>query len=476
MGGASEQLTVFDLFCGAGGMSLGFHAAGFRIVGAADFDERAGQTFQTNFSILQPDAPPEVFFGARGDVQQMDLSAIGNRLAPDVLIGGPPCQAFSRVGRAKLESLSGKGFEEDPRNSLYLHFVDALREWQPRAFVMENVPGMLSVRGANIADAIARRLSSCGYKVGYALLNAAWYGVPQLRERLFFIGFRSDLGLEPVIPEPRHRVETSVGYIHRDEFETLPMPFLEHYRIRVDTAGAAAPAVPVHEAIGDLPALMDHLEDEEAARITRFRGERKYEGSPQSEFSNLMRNWPGLPSPHMLDDHEVRKTPRDYETFARMEEGDRYPEAVRIARERVEENLKRRAAGGESAEAGSREYDAIVASIVPPYGGTRDAESSEWEEVFVDRWRKLFRDQPSWTVPAHLAKDSYSHIHYDARQARMISVREAARLQSFPDGYRFYGNMGDCFRQIGNAVPPLLAKAIALALNPQLIQRGAMAG
>jgi DNA (cytosine-5)-methyltransferase 1 len=83
---------------------------------------------------------------------------------------------------------------------------------------------------------------------------------------------------------------------------------------------------------------------------------------------------------------------------------------------------------------------------------------------FIDKWRKLIPDQPSWTIPAHLARDSYSHIHHDSSQARMVSVREAARLQSFPDAFEFSGNMGDCFRQIGNAVPPLLAWAVAASV------------
>ena len=89
-------------------------------------------------------------------------------------------------------------------------------------------------------------------------------------------------------------------------------------------------------------------------------------------------------------------------------------------------------------------------------------------DVFVDKWRKLVPDEPSWTITAHLAKDSYSHIHYDSEQARALSVREAARLQSFPDGFKFAGNMGDCFRQIGNAVPPVLARAIAEKLRSQI--------
>jgi DNA (cytosine-5)-methyltransferase 1 len=127
-----------------------------------------------------------------------------------------------------------------------------------------------------------------------------------------------------------------------------------------------------------------------------------------------------------------------------MKPGDRYPDALAIARRRFSGAMQRWIRNGGRTRA-PRERD-----FVPPY---RD-------DNFPEKWRKLFRDQPAWTVTAHLAKDTYSHIHYDSSQARMITVREAARLQSFPDGWRFAGNIGDRFRQIGNAVPPLLGLAL----------------
>jgi len=132
-----------------------------------------------------------------------------------------------------------------------------------------------------------------------------------------------------------------------------------------------------------------------------------------------------------------------------MKHGDRYPQAIVLAKNRLEQELKE--LGSDAPKPGTAEYESLEASIVPPYG-KRDGYSNH-----PDRWRKLFPQEPSWTLPAHLSKDSYSHIHHDHDQARMISVREAARLQSFPDRFRFQGNLGDCFRQIGNAVPPLLA-------------------
>jgi DNA (cytosine-5)-methyltransferase 1 len=156
-----------------------------------------------------------------------------------------------------------------------------------------------------------------------------------------------------------------------------------------------------------------------------------------------------------------------------MRHGDRYPAAKEIAEARFQEALDQLRKEGKAPAADSNEWKALRKHYVPPYD----------VEEFLEKWGKLRPDRPSWTVPAHLAKDSYSHIHPDSNQARMISVREAARLQSFPDGFHFCGNIGECFRQIGNAVPPLLAWAIAATLlrslgirsipPPSLSDRGA---
>jgi len=162
----------------------------------------------------------------------------------------------------------------------------------------------------------------------------------------------------------------------------------------------------------------------------------------------------------MLLDHVIRYLPRDYPIFARMNPGDQYPEAYQHAVAMFEEHLTRLAKQGVKIKAGSEQYEEIRASIVPPYDVGK----------FPNKWRKIWRDQPARTLMAHLGKDSYSHIHYDSRQARTISVREAARLQSFPDGFVFCGTMNPAFRQIGNAVPPLLAKAIASHMMKTLKQ------
>lgn len=447
-----SMLTVLDLFCGAGGLSLGFQAAGCRILAAVDVDETAAQTFSENFARLQPDAPPAVFTGDEGNIENLDIERLTRGNPPDILIGGPPCQGFSRLGRAKLDSLSDEGFAGDPRNTLYRRFLDAAEISKPRAVLMENVPGMLSVAGRNVANDVADDLARRGYRVGYAVLNSVWYGVPQFRERLFFVGLRADLEVEPVMPPATHATPLPQGYQQPKAQLMLPLPLMQHHELPVEVKKAAIPAVTVADALDDLPLLTGHLSDESPLPRGDFRNSLAYRCAPHSRYAHLMRSWPGFPQTETVVDHSIRRTPRDYETFRRMNHGDRYPAALQIARERRDEELRR--LGDTAPLADSAEYRELERRFIPPYP----------EDIFIDKWRKLIPDQPAWTVPAHLSKDAYSHIHHDSEQARAISIRDAARLQSFPDAFLFSGNMGDCFRQVGNAVPPLVAWALATQL------------
>jgi DNA (cytosine-5)-methyltransferase 1 len=459
---------VVDLFCGAGGLSLGFLAAGCRILAAADADPAAARSYRHNFALLQPHHPPRVLGGEEADLEMIDLDGLVGPDRPDILVGGPPCQAFSRLGRAKLNSLSDEGFRGDPRNVLYRRFLAAVDRWRPRALVMENVPGMLSVGGVNYADIVCSELAATGYHTGYALLNAVWYGAPQFRERIFFIGTREDLGLRPAAPPTTFQADLPEGYSRPLREVPRPLPFGGEWerdlgQLAVPGTPREAAAVTVREALDDLPALTDHLTKARRPRGD-FRRHMPYRSAPPSWYATLMRCWRGFPSPTGVDDHAVRRTPRDYETFRRMKPGDRFPEAMAIARAIRDEELARLQSAGTAPDPGTQEWDEFEARFVPPYD----------EQDFTDKWRKLIPERPSWTVPAHLAKDSYSHIHYDDAEARMISIREAARLQTFPDAFLFAGNMGDCFRQIGNAVPPLLAWAVAAAVMG-LLGHGAQA-
>lgn len=446
-----KRLGVVDLFCGAGGFSLGFQAAGCHILGAVDVDETAATTYANNIGRLQPDAVPVVLSGDEGNVEDLDLQRLAARGQPDILIGGPPCQGFSRVGRAKLDSLTEEGHSADPRNELYIRFLEAAALWKPLAVVMENVPGMLSIGGRNVADDAAADLAERGYRVGYAVLNAVWYGVPQYRERLFFVGIREDLERHPSMPPATHFAALPSGYLRPLAEWTAPLPFIQHSELPVDTGLASMSATTSRQALDDLPALNDHLSDPGRANNGAVQAPMEYKRAPHSQYARLMRSWPGLLAPSLVHDHVIRRTPRDYETFKRMKPGDRYPQALAIARARLQEELERLTISDTAPVFGTPEYLALERRFVPPYP----------EEIFVDKWRKLIPDQPSWTVPAHLSKDAYSHIHYDSDQARAISIREAARLQSFPDAFTFSGNVGERFRQVGNAVPPLLAWAVA---------------
>jgi DNA (cytosine-5)-methyltransferase 1 len=211
-----------------------------------------------------------------------------------------------------------------------------------------------------------------------------------------------------------------------------------------------SPAVTVAEAIGDLPRLRPGDEQARAVGMALSR-----EPSP---WALAMRNWPGRPADQVVTGNWYRSTPRDYRIFRDMAHGHRYPDAVEIAHTLFEEEIARLRGAGQAPKPGSRAYFALRKAFIPQYRN----------DAFDDKWAKLHPDRPSWTVTAHLSRDSYSHIHYDNSQHRTITIREAARLQSFPDAVEFCGSYGDQFRQIGNAVPPLMARAIAAELLAQL--------
>lgn len=451
------RFTVLDLFSGAGGMALGFEAAGCRCVGAVEKDTSAAETFRTMFA---HDAP--VVFGGpeQGDVNHLNASDVVGALEspPDIIVGGPPCQGFSRVGRAKQRSLLDEdhierhGFVLDPgRNELYRFFLDTVALAKPKAFVMENVPGMREHMGVDVAKRIAREAAACGYNVRYFLLNAAWYGVPQHRWRIFFVGMRSDLG-HCALPSPPMRLRYDARTC--PEGIALPEDPWMVWGNGIPLASNAMPPVTVREAIGDLPKQTQHLDG-----IQPKEQRLPYRRRPISDWAERMRRWPNRPSDGQVSGNKYRFTPRDFRIFRQMTPGDCYPEALIIANRLFQDHLRELKHKQQAPVPKSPEWEELRRAFVPPYRN---------DGSFVDKWHKLQPHEPSWTVTAHLGKDTYSHIHYQSSQARMITVREAARLQSFPDAFEFSGNMGACFRQIGNAVPPLLAQAIAAQLVGQL--------
>ena len=376
--------TVLDIFCGAGGMSLGFENAGCQILGGIDKNHYAINTHHKNFPTATLKLVPQ-------DIRELhNLDQLG--LEPgsvDILVGGPPCQVFSRVGIGKMRKL-GRDVESDPRNFLYQEFVRFVAHYKPLCFVMENVDNL-----ANKGETLARihkdfkdhqrKKGYFDYKVDYRVLDASEFGVPQKRMRLFIVGIRSDLGIEPLFPNKLVKHTVSVG-----------------------------------EAIYDLPDLQPFV----MPLKTKSSGprqkdiERSYKCSAQSPYQIKMRKqkkegegvWNHLCRAH---------NDKDIMIFKILNQGGKY-------RDIPEEMMRYRV------------------------------------DIFDDKYKRLIWDEPSWTLTAHMRKDGLAYIH--PLQDRSISVREAARIQSFPDDFIFYAPMTRMFELVGNSVPPLLAEAVAKPL------------
>jgi DNA (cytosine-5)-methyltransferase 1 len=459
---AGAPPRVLDLFAGCGGLSLGFKSAGFEIAAAVEYDPDAAASHGLNFHPGQPNHSAAIDITRTEPRTLADDLQLGSvERAVDVIVGGPPCQAYARVGRSKLREIQDhpEAYLHDPRANLFKRYLDYVDAFQPLALLMENVPDVLNQGGRNIAEEVADALDSKGYVVGYTLLNAAFYGVPQMRERMFLVAYRRELGATVKFPEPSHWIDLPQGYLstrqvalqslsgrlangERHFYVPPPLPHRE-----------LASAVTASEALSDLPVIMALRDGTLKRGARRFDVPVQYLSPPAvGTYAEQMRAWSGYAAPaEGVSDHVIRYLPRDWKLFARMKPGDQYPEAHSEAVRMFEEELQRRRSDGRSIRAGSREYEELRASFVPPYDPGK----------FPNKWRKMEADRPARTLMAHLGKDSYSHIHYDSIQARTISVREAARLQSFPDGFRFSGTMNPAFRQIGNAVPPLMAKRLA---------------
>lgn len=455
---------VLDLFAGCGGISLGFKTAGFDIVGALEFDELAAKSHALNFhsgvEALQAIHAKAHDITKTEPEQLLAELQITTSVADsvDVIVGGPPCQAFARVGRAKLREVAAhpEAFRQDARANLYLRYLEYIRQFKPIALVMENVPDILNFGGHNIANEICEVLSEMGYICRYTLLNAAYYGVPEMRERMFLVAYAKELGVEEIVfPSPTHWVDLPRGYegSRQVALKALQGLWTDAYYTPSPEASPELPAaISAQEALGDLPRITLHLEGQLRRGTRRFNECIPYPENVQlSPYAELMRNWPGFENHDGISDHVIRSLPRDYAIFRRMNPGDQYPEAYKHALNLLEERITQLAHEGTFIQQGTTEYEELKKQIVPPYDATK----------FPNKWRKMEPDKPARTLMAHLGKDSYSHIHYDSSQARTISVREAARLQSFPDGFHFCGTMNPAFRQIGNAVPPLLSRSIA---------------
>lgn len=463
---------VLELCSGCGGMSLGLKAAGFDLVAHIEMDATAAASYALNFTPPVADRR-EVWSTAR-DMTQSDPTSlcrdIGLEGSPadqfDVLAAGLPCQAFARIGRSKLRSVTGDddAFKNDPRARLYQRFLQYVEAVHPVAIIVENVPDILNFGGHNVPEEICGTLEELGYVTRYTLLNAAYYGVPQMRERLFLVAIDASLGEPPGFPVPTHAAKLPPGY---ESARTVALRHVPDEGSRFTESPRPGPGLPaaitVRAALSDLPRITEHYRDPDAMRRRRVADVLPYSSfTGLTDYAAQMRAWPGLPKCHAgTDGHVVRLTPRDFEIFQRMRVGGDYPHASAVAKAIFEERLGQ---VGPRPTDGSEAWEVLHKACVPPYDPSK----------FPNKWWKMDPSMPSRTLTAHMGKDTYSHIHWDGEQKRTVSVREAARLQSFPDAFRFAGAMNAAFRQIGNAVPPLLAQAVGRQLKLDLSREPAV--
>ena len=369
---SARNLTALDLFCGAGGLSLGLEYAGFRVLAGADNDAASIQTHRANIGGL----------GYHGDLSDPEdfldhLGAWGIRKV-DLIAGGVPCQPFSRAGQSKLRSLveSGQRSVDDPRAGMWRSFIAIVQAMKPNAVLLENVPDLAAWDDGAVVVGFCESLRELGYRPRTEILNAYDHGVPQHRSRLFIVALKPGATFQ--WPRPK----------------------------------AGRPTV--RQAIGDLPKVGA------AQREERLPYDRAW-----TKLQHLLRAEVPEDDRKFVYDHITRDVrDDDAEAFALLPEGGTY--------EQLPKRLQR--------------YRA---------------------DIFSDKYKRLEWKGLSRSITAHIAKDGYWYIHPD--QHRTLSVREAARIQTFPDWFRFAGQPSLRYRQIGNAVPVLLAEAIAASIHLALI-------
>lgn len=340
-------MNVIDLFCGCGGLSYGFEKAGYNILLGIDNDKMALKTFEYNHHNSK---------SICGDITQIGYKeikkVIGNKKI-DVIIGGPPCQGMS---------LSGPRQFDDPRNKLYLSYIRLVNEIRPKAFVIENVPGLISLFGGQIKENIITKFSQMGYDIKYKIVCSADYGVPQMRKRVIFVG-----------------VKGKNDFIYPKENKNY---------------------VTCEMALSDLPSLVDTIGEEHM----------DYVKQPQNNYQKLMRFNSFEVLNHIAANHS--------------------------------EKVKH------------------IISLVPDGGNYKNLpEEYRLSRNFHVAWTRFNSQKPAPTI------DTGHRHHFHYKYNRVPTVRECARLQSFPDDFVFWGNKTQQFRQVGNAVPPLMAQAIAEQLK-----------
>ena len=438
---------VIDLFSGCGGLALGFEKAGFDIVAGIEMDPSAYQTISYNLDYRYGKEQTHIC----GDITETDAGVFRHCFGNEgcIIIGGPPCQAYSVAGKAKLRSLGADRVNtKDARGYLFQDFLRFIYSLDAKAVVMENVPESTCFGEMNIPEIVCESLVKHGYKAFWTLLNAADFGVPQIRDRIFVFGIKESAGNEIRLPVPTNKPKGSHPATNHKKIETDGSN--RFFKRPNSSEDVKESWVTLKEAFSDLPVLFPTVHSK--YRTVRLNEELPYRTDPQNDFQRKMRYWYDAESMGVTA-NAFRNTGRDFAIFEKMRQGDNYVAASKIADE-----LFAREAYVFGFKPGTPEYNKLKKKMVPVYN----------RDQFEAKWERLCENRPSRTLVAHLSKDTYSHIH--PTEPRGISVREAARIQSFPDDYFFDCSMGDAFKQIGNAVPPLLALAVAEVIKDAFME------
>lgn len=461
-----KEYTIIDLFCGCGGFSLGFKMVSprFKVVGAIDKSDTAIAMYKSNFFGIAESVICD-------DITKLDADDFqeqaGIEKAVDIIIGGPPCPGFSNIGRSKIMNLIKTGkwkdskeiehiFVDDPRNKLFHRFVHYVKNFQPKIFVFENVSGISSakikIEGKvfDVLGIIKSEFESVGYTVMKKKLSAADYGVPQIRERYFLVGIRKDLSNNFKFPEPTHSKPLFIG-----ELEELRTSNKKYFRFQsldifLDSETSTLEYVSTEQALIDLPPEVTYIH---TAKSTN-----KYKYTISAAIKAYMEKY-GKNNKHK------------FVTETKLTSMENY---LRLMRNDYSEILKHRYEEDSTSSHVAREPNPWAIDIFPMmvndpneykiYKHLPDDLKRYGIKNFQDKVRRLPWWRPSYTILAHLKSDGYMFIHPDREVNRVISVREAARLQSFPDQYNFRTEYKIPYTKqywhIGNAVPPLLARAL----------------
>lgn len=405
-------MNFIDLFSGAGGLSEGFINAGFNPIAHVEMDRSACQTLETRLiyhKLKHENQLDQYYKYLRGDVSRFEfledfkdkellksvinlpigeetngeifdtIDSLKGKKKVDLIIGGPPCQAYSLVGRAR----DSKGMKNDPRNLLYKEYAKFLTRYEPKVFVFENVTGLLSANNGGFFNDIQEYFKSIGYELECRVQKSEDFGVLQKRRRLILLGWKE-----------------GVSFKYPD-FKKIEHSF----------------------SIKDLLSDLKPLKPGELINVTKY----STETNEYLERFNL-RNGVDFVTQHIARPHNERDLEIYRIAIKKLNKGERlrYPD--------LPENLK-----------------------------THNNQKS-----FLDRFKVVDPHGYCHTMVAHIAKDGHHYIYPSLKQIRSLSVREAARIQSFPDDFYFEGGRTAAFKQIGNAVPPLMAREIAVAIKKLL--------